>query len=490
MREDQGSGQERETLPRPSLQSRLAAPSATTSSSSSSSLPALVEAHSPAPGASLVLRISNAPPGTPAPLRLITPTPYYNCVGFHSLLPILAYENKELTPVPGSFLPNDAGDIDYIADLLYVLILRCDDGWTTSLVKGAYFLLPAVQQCLANRIPIPLSDILLGGRDGVLIAGHDPTSQKRVDELLTDPKRHAHASKYIERAGFTPPELRDYIHEYALDCWPDIKAARDRERKAQGIMRSEPPPTAHPAIWKRWLREMRTHAEQEGTTFTYVGIPYVCETYQKAHLNGAKAILSSLPPMAKGAPNRGPLRHAFSCVAAALLCVPGRYKQVLEGLGQQIIQGKQFHYYDTRRFGDENHTSITEVARYFALIGVTVEKAEQWRAWAAAYVDMEIDESPNSRYTSLLQEARALSHEHIRQDPSLVLKNVNKSSPGYYQPEHEPMTPRAMLHGAPHEAGPSAIAVDADPAVLFDYTDDVEDAISLDYNEDDLMGPG
>jgi hypothetical protein len=234
---------------------------------------------------------------------------------------------------------------------------------------------------------------------------------------------------------------------------------------------------------------MRMHAEQEGTTFTYIGIPYVCEDYQKAHINGAKTILSSIPPMAKGAPNRGPLRHAFSCTAAVLLCVPGRYKQILEGLGQQIIQGKQFQYYDTQRFGDENHTSITEVARYFALIGMTAEKAEQWRAWAAAYVDMEINESPNSRYSSLLQEARALSCERIRQDPSLVLKNVNNLSPGYYQLELEPTPPRAMLHGAPHEAGPSAIAIDGDPSVLFDYTDDIEEVISLNYNEDDRMGP-
>ena len=74
---------------------------------------------------------------------------------------------------------------------------------------------------------IPLSDVILGGRDGVLIARHDPTSQTCVDELLTDPKCHIHASKYIEQAGFTPPELRDYIHEYTLNCWLDIKATQD-----------------------------------------------------------------------------------------------------------------------------------------------------------------------------------------------------------------------------------------------------------------------
>jgi hypothetical protein len=257
-------------------------------------------------------------------MRLFTPTPFYESVGFHSLLPILTYEDKELTAVPGSIVPNAAGEVIFIPDHPYILATCCGEGWTTTLVKGAYFLQSSVQQCIANRVPIPLLDLVLGGRDGVLIVpGHDPTSQTCVDELLTDPKRHIHASKYIERAGFTPPELRDSIHDYALDRWPDIKAARDRERKAQGIMRSEPPPTAHPAVWKRWLWEMRMHAEQEGTTFTYIGIPYVCEDYQKAHINGAKTILSSIPPMVKGAPNRGPLRHAFSCTTAALLCVPG-----------------------------------------------------------------------------------------------------------------------------------------------------------------------
>ena len=121
---------------------------------------------------------------------------------------------------------------------------------------------------------------------------------------------------------------------------------------------------------------------------------------------------------------------------------------------------------------------------------MTTEKAEQWCAWAAAYVDMEINKSPNSRYISLLQEVRTLLRKCIGQDPGLAIKNINNSSPGYYQPEPEPTTPCTILHGAPYEAGPAAVAVDADPSIIFDYTNNVEDVISLDYNEDDLMGPG
>jgi len=158
--------------------------------------------------------------------------------------------NERLNPVHGSVELNAAGTVPFAQDRRYVIATGSMGNWTTTLYMGAYFLDPGIQYSLVNRIPIPIANTIQGGRDSVLIAPrHDPTSQEEVDALFSDPARHNHANKYAERIQFTPPELREEIHQRTLDHWPDIQTARNRERMTQGVKRKEPPPTAHNAIW-------------------------------------------------------------------------------------------------------------------------------------------------------------------------------------------------------------------------------------------------
>jgi hypothetical protein len=58
----------------------------------------------------------------------------------------------------------------------------------------------------------------------------------------------------------------------------------------------------------------------------------VGQGYQKAHIEGTKALLKFLPLSFTASTNRSPLRDAFLRAAAMLLCVPERYSQVLDQL--------------------------------------------------------------------------------------------------------------------------------------------------------------
>jgi len=446
---------------------------------------------SPFTGTDLASRLSGIAASVSA--HPFTATAFYKSVGLYLLLPLLTYENRTLTPVHGSVNLNAQGSVDFIQKYCYIVATGMPGNWTTTLHIGSYFLEPVVQKALADKTLLPTLNIIPGGRGGVLIApNHDPTSKEEVDALLSDPARHKRASKYVEHIRFTPPELRDEIHQCAFERWPDIQATRKRENQTQDMRRDKPPPDANNGMWIRWLKERR---KQEKGAFTYIGIPHTCQGYKEIHIDGAKRVASFVPLTWKGAPNRGPLRDAIFRAAAALLSVPGQYTQVLDRLGQQISQNNQFQFYDIQQFGDENRIGINEIAQYLAFIGTTAEAAEHLQVWAAAYIDMELDANPDADHAPLLQEAKTQARERIDNNPEWVLRYIPNSCPGYY--ELGPMQPthsRAMYNPRSTANQPEMSTTEAGlPSVTHPQTSQVddEDTISLDcsWHEDERMGP-
>ena len=69
-----------------------------------------------------------------------------------------------------------------------------------------------------------------------------------------------------------------------------------------------------------------------------------------------------------------------------------------------------------------------------ASIRVSAEEAESLRAWATAYIKMELEEHPNGTNPSALRQARDEAHTHINRDLKWVLKNVHTDAPGNYNP--------------------------------------------------------
>jgi hypothetical protein len=239
---------------------------------------------------------------------------------------------------------------------------------------------------------------------------------------------------------------------------------------------------------------------QTGESFKYIGIPLVGKGYQTAHIEGTRALLSFLPLTMKGnALKGGPLRNAFLHSAAALLAVPERYTRTLTSLHQEIAQGvlpiSRAHSYREARFGDATHLGINEVARFFASVGVTADEAEQWRPWATAYIDMELEEHPNGSSANTLQEARTLAHRRIDQDSQWVLKKIHADAPGNYNPELERMrAERPPREPRQPEAGPSSVATGDSITLRSTHPDAAEASdVQLGYgdgvDEDTRMGP-
>jgi hypothetical protein len=340
----------------------------------------------------------------------------------------------------------------------------------------------------------------LGGKDGVLISPEDPNTIAKLDELLLNSDRHSEAAGYVERVKFTPPELRDEFHQRALERWPEIRNARNRQRVEKGIQRPEPSPAAQNQKWKKWLKETRSLPRYKGN-FIYLGIPLVGQGYLNVHIDGAKAILSHLTPNTKGSITRTPLRDAFIRAAALLLCVPGRYMRVLDGLSLKISKKRSHQFYDPAQFGNEHQLDLCRVAQYLASIGTTANEAEQWRPWAAAYVDMHITTYPNSTHAQDFQRARERARENIRDDPiKWVLNQITVDAPGHYDPRSTPSqnasdthitTPQPEISNV--EAEPFSTMPVEDTPMQHDTSDTVdEDTVSLGsedgWGDDDPMG--
>jgi hypothetical protein len=196
-----------------------------------------------------------ASPAIPTPLPMTIdfdmPSPFYGSIGLMSLLPILVYKDLQLTVVPSSAITDERRNIKYQHNGHYIVATPNNNGWTTTLHKGSYFLEPMVQNNLEHRIPIPVANIIRGGRDGVLVNERDPSMDEKMEELLSDPSQHAHTARFAERVRFTPPELRSDVQQRALQHWSEIEAARRKTYKSNKHIK--PPCTAGNSVWKRWL---------------------------------------------------------------------------------------------------------------------------------------------------------------------------------------------------------------------------------------------
>jgi hypothetical protein len=148
---------------------------------------------------------------------------------------------------------------------------------------------------------------------------------------------------------------------------------------------------------------------------------------------------------------------------AALLCVPELYQQAVLQQGQTIAQTRSVKPYDTSKFGDADQLSINNVVHYLASIGVTATEAEGWRAWACAYIKMELEMDPDSTYTPMLRQARTRACAHIDNDQNLVLTGVHPTAPGNYNPGRECAIAECNAQQA--LAGPSQVIEESDATV-------------------------
>jgi hypothetical protein len=169
--------------------------------------------------------------------------------------------------------------------------------------------------------------------------------------------------------------------------------------------------------------------------------------------------------------------------AAALLAVPGRYQQSVANADFDIARDRLPLQYDVANLGPPESLNVQVITRFLALAGVSVDEAEGWRSWAAAFVATELAERPNGPGAAMLQEAQTMMQARINNDRSLVLQRVPANAPGYYNPHSTRATQQAT---AAQTASTPTVEV-TPPAAEEEHV-----ALSYDDNEQDedtRMGP-
>jgi hypothetical protein len=126
-----------------------------------------------------------------------------------------------------------------------------------------------------------------------------------------------------------------------------------------------------------------------------------------------QAILSLLPLTVKGTtPHGGALQEAFLWAAAALLAIHGQYSLVIAELNENIAATHGHGQYSEDLFGPSNVLGVDQMALFLACTGVSVDEAETWHPWAAAFIKMDLTAHPNSTATPMLHQARELMQAH------------------------------------------------------------------------------
>ena len=172
--------------------------------------------------------------------------------------------------------------------------------------------------------------------------------------------------------------------------------------------------------------------------------------------------------------------------ATILLCEPEGYTRVTNQLNNSIASTRTNMQYDETIF--ENLATITPnmFARYAATISVTANEAERWRLWAMAYIAMELEDQPCSKYTTDLIQARDTAHAIIDSNPKWVTTSVHPDSPGNYKPTNiQPQKDTA-------ETGPlnTTQAENSSPDTENRMEADLTEQPFYDYEEDiEAMGP-
>jgi hypothetical protein len=432
-----------------------------------------------------------------------SPTPLVEKLGFPALLPVIYHENRELQVAGGSARLDSKGNLDFTFHDRFVFAIgritaAGKPAWSTTLVYREYFYRKEVQAAMSLRLPLPLSPLIVGGENGVLISpDHDPQTEEKLDQLFASPKKRGRAAGYIERVRYTPPELRGDLHSHALEKWQELLASRREE--GEKIKRPEPDPTADNNSWRRWLKNTRALHKGEDE-FKYSGIPLIGRGYQTPHIEGMKALLCFLPRQRRGSINAH-LRNQFLHSAAALLSVPERYLETLTRLKKDIApEHRALPLYDEKSFGTADHIHIDNIASFLAHCGITTAEAEQWRAWATAYVEMELEREPDGNYAPLLKKARGMAIERVSKNPKWVIRTVSPMAPGNYNPTNE--YTRVSHHESPSDDAdaPTTTAAAPSPDHRDDslssdtHSDSAEEEIRSHYDieqdDDSRMGPG
>jgi len=193
---------------------------------------------SPAPSyttrGDLISRIADPQPGLPPfqfphhpPSSEITdefaPSPFLPSINIYSLLPVLYQDrHRQLLTAENSAVvdANNQALFDAHRNLVFAIGRVEEDGtpaWTTSLVCREFFLSQETQKAIKLHLPIPIRNIILGGRNRSLITRHrDPCTEAESLALIDNPKKGPQAVGYINRIRFTPPELRAPFHSRIL----------------------------------------------------------------------------------------------------------------------------------------------------------------------------------------------------------------------------------------------------------------------------------
>jgi len=252
---------------------------------------------SPSKGTDLALRMIDAINLAPLGDDREPTTPFIKSVSFYASLPMLQFYGHRYKCAA----IDHAGTIDYSSPFFVFAdgqLTECSPSFITTLLWREF--VQTHEASIRAGIPLPIMDLILGGRNGVLISSHNPSNEAGIIALLTTPSRHVHAKGYINRVQNTPLELCEECHQKALKLWAGLQDVRCKERCKGRIASSgvpplpkEPSPHVSTAIWKKWLRNMREHPCTEGR-FTLKGVPFVCNGYLNVHVDAARALLTLL----------------------------------------------------------------------------------------------------------------------------------------------------------------------------------------------------
>jgi len=319
---------------------------------------------SPSEGADLASQMTDAISLAPLGDDRETATPFIKSVGFYASLPVLQFYGCRYKCAT----IDHAGTFDY-SSLFFVLadgqLTECGPSFITMLLWREF--IQSHEASIRAGIPLPIMDLILGGRNGVLISSCDPTNEAGITALLTMPSRHAHAKGYIDCVRNTPLELREECHQKALKLWAGLQDAGCEGRIASGgvpPLPKEPLPHVSTAIWKKWLQNMREHPRTEGW-FTFKGVPFICNGYLNVHVDAARALLTLLPLLSKKSclgTIHGPLWDAFLQSAVMLLNVHGMYGETITRLCLTIAPQRHAHFYNPSEFADESHLNCKHIA--------------------------------------------------------------------------------------------------------------------------------
>ncbi|KAI0299521.1 hypothetical protein BC826DRAFT_966965 [Russula brevipes] len=199
----------------------------------------------PAPAAAIapVLSAALVPPLSAS----VLPSPFWPTVGFSSLLPVIFQGEDNYLHAADRSAPVDAsGNFNDKARYVFAFggFIDGQPSWRTSLVLGSFFTRPIAMKARQASTTLPITGVVLGGRNGMLVSDSGPTTEAVMENLLTTPEQRGYAAEFIDRIWFTPPELRNNLHNRALELWRASCQERQTTTDARRPEQAKPLPSA------------------------------------------------------------------------------------------------------------------------------------------------------------------------------------------------------------------------------------------------------